>query len=111
MEEFTTSNVIWYWTCLLVKMPSPKKTMMSTDVEADDEEKNDTQDDVDEDQDDDDDDDDKFLPVASHGLPPSHPTLQPSTTPRPAFVHPPFTQVLVSWSPHSSLDCRARQTT
>ena len=50
------------------------------------------------DDDDDDDDDDyeyEFLPMASHGLAPSHPTLPPtlSTTPRPAFVHPPFTSV------------------
>ena len=74
--------------------------MMSTDVEADDEEKDDTQDDVDEDQDDDDDDDDadddaddddKFLPVASHGLPPSHPTLPPTVDhPSTSFRSPPF---------------------
>lgn len=52
----------------------------------------------------DDDDDDyeyEFLPMASHGLAPSHPTLPPtlSTTPRPAFVHPPF---------HFSFRCQFR---
>lgn len=78
----------------------------------------DEDDDEDQDQDQDQDDDheydhdyeSEFLPMASHGLAPSHPTLPPtlSTTPRPAFVHPPFTSVsdVSSEDVHMSLNWR-----